>query len=89
MSEHQHDVSIIWEFWPFKKILWNSVRTFLTGHGLNIINNILMEVTVVPRWIWNYATDLIFWPENFAMGFFNGLANFIFTDFWWGIWDFG
>ena len=66
-----HDVSIIWEFWPFTAILPMVVRDLLTGYGINPVFTWMMDLTEVPRWIWNTFVGSF-------LGAFTGI-NSIFT----------
>ena len=53
LAEHSHDVSVIWNIYPFNVILWQPVVTFLQGHGLNIVNNVVYSFLELPIGIWN------------------------------------
>ena len=73
-----HDVEIIWNVWPFNVILWNSVREFLQGHGLNFLNNFLMWVFQWPIYLWNLTANSFFPYLYYIFYFLNWIPNVIF-----------
>ena len=75
MEIHLHDVQFIWNFWPFNVLIFQSFRNFLDGHGLNIGMNIINELTLVPRLIWNTATGIFFLPINMILTFLSAIPN--------------
>ena len=95
-TTHPHDVSIIWNFWPFNYILWTPVVEFLNGHGLNWVMNFFNDIFLLPMILWNgffgafmaipniFLTLLKLIPDT-VFGFFSD-ALFLFPDFLYFFW---
>ena len=72
---HHPNVELIWEMWPWNVILWDPVREFIQGHGLNPALNVAGDIFRLPIFLWNTVTGIIFWWFNLAWFFLNLLPN--------------
>ena len=73
--EHSHDVSIIWEFWPFNVAIPQIVRVLLTGYGINPIFTLMYDISFWPIMIWNGIFGMIGVPVNIIFNFLYAIIN--------------
>ena len=87
---HNHDVQIIWEFWPFNVLLPWALRDFLTGYGINPLFTWMTDISLYPLVLWNGFWNLgglnpINWIGNILWrGVDTVFSMFDIAD---GIWD--
>ena len=74
---HPHDVSIIWEFWPFDVMIPSALRVFLTGYGINPVFTWMYDISYIPMQIWDGFWNFVAWPINSIFSFLWGLVNFL------------
>ena len=73
--QHHPNVEVMWEAWPFSVILWDPVREFIQGHGLNPFFNVWLDVTRPIILFWNTFMGILFWWFNLIWFILNFIPN--------------